>query len=1019
MKAVIRYFVYNSKMSHLILLIFLLIGCLIFYGLPKQLQPEMNVNLITITTAYPNQNSETIEKLVTEKIEDAIKGLKRYESMKSKSTNSLSVVSLEVKKGVDLQSYKEELFRLISSISEFPIDLLKEPQISIFKNQSTPFIVALHSKLNDYSSLRKNAKKVKKHLENLPGIESIKIQNLRERRLIIELDYRKMQMLNISVQTVIQKLKNYNIRVSVGKSESVEDQKVIKLIQEINSLEALETIIIQTNFESKTVYLGDIATLKHGFEKESLHSLVNGELGLLININGSKGVDVFKLEKRIQKQLDLINSGLSDSQLTFLINPVDFLNPMYQTVVVGVIIAIFAVVLALGLILDFSTALWTALGIPFSILFCFIAYPMLDLKFHFITLFTFIIITGMLVDDAIIVAENIFRLKEEGLDQREAAVEGSYEMLGPILAIVITTVLGFLPILFLPDPFGSFLGDMPFIVALCLIGSLIECFLILPTHLQYLKPKSKQNKIQKALYFFKGLYESAIKLSLSYKKLSLCVFVLITTFFLCTYLAFGKFEFMSQQEPEYFEVVYALQPGTGLQKTKNASKILSDIAHNYQKKNKIKQYVSVSGAHLSLSNEEGTSVQESLGTLYGFFPNAKEAKFDLAVVSEAFKQKVLSYKDLFYSLVYKNITGGPPSVKEIHYDFMNYDKNTLIKFSKKFESYLNTLESLSQVKSSYQEDDTGITIRIDYEKVQRLGVNMQELSSLLRIAYTGIELSGYREADDKVDFWIRFPPEIRQDWKALDSLTVMNKKGYMINLKQLIRTEKSLDQEMIMHKNAMPVITVTADIKKGIKSSKAIYDQIDSFIESNIQYYPNTVIEKEGALKRDAESIQKLLLGFSVASFGIYVVLCVLFNSFLQPFLMMIVIPLIFLGVAGLKTLHGMPMTFSSLIGCLGAMGVVINDSVLMTHALNKMILKNQYTLSDFAIATGSRFRPIILTSITTTLTLLPVAYTFPGLKIDTYLVSLAFSLMWGIIIGTLVTLFVIPLLFRSCIKKC
>ena len=501
---------------------------------------------------------------------------------------------------------------------------------------------------------------------------------------------------------------------------------------------------------------------------------------------------------------------------------------------------------------------------------------------------------------------------------------------------------------------------------------------------------------------------------LRFKAISSIGFILLFGGLLILYFSVGSFQFISKAEPELFEIQFELKNGSSLEASHKKNIAINRLLEPFLKEEKITAYLAKTGSKFSMNQlSSSSSEQTHFATTYGFFPNIQNTKHNLEEVVDEMRTKILALQDEFEDLRFTIIYGGPPVEADIKFNLISQDNPTRLAASRVIQEQLKNIKGIEQITHNETRDSPTIQIHIDYEACAKQSVDPSHIGILLRSAYTGFNIPGVRIDDEDVDYLVRLEKSFRTRWKNIQYLQVQNKYGALIPLSQLITYKKITSNPEIFHSKGKRATSIQADINtKKIKTNTAI-NLLKKHLDALKVQFPDIDYELEGAIKSDAESFAGLLKGFIISMICIYFILCLLFNSFIQPVLMMIVIPLLFIGVAGIRTLHMLPMSFSSIIGCLGAMGVVLNDSVVMTNSLNKMLSKHQFSIKEFSKTTQTRFRPIVLTSLTTTITLFPVAYKLPGVVVSGYLVNMAFSLMWGIIVGTIVTLYVIPLLYK------
>lgn len=676
------------------------------------------------------------------------------------------------------------------------------------------------------------------------------------------------------------------------------------------------------------------------------------------------------------------------------------------------------VAITLFITLGWRIALVTALGIPFSMFFTFIWMGSADLSINLMSMFGLIMVLGMLVDDAIVVSENIYRHLEEGDPVKDAVLNGTMEVIAPVAGTVLTTIVAFAPLMFMKGIMGEFIWVLPAVVIASLIASWIECMFILPSHIYELEKRNKlhasasTDKEGEIFRMFKRKYSSILTFILSHKYKAM---LFITLFFIGTILFSGKFMkliLFPAGGVEILTIKAEAPTGTSVQDMNKRMELIEKTISELPPA-ELDTFTTRAG----IIQEEPTDPYTKIGANYGIImvyltPFNKRDR-DANEILEQIRAKSNAYSDRFTKLEFGFVNTGPPVGKPVSVAIKGDDFATLQKISVMFKEYLSTIEGLKDVKDDYEDYKNELRVYVNEKTAAMTGITVFDIATTIRSCFEGAIATTIKKTDEEIDIRVIFPEGLRKDISSIKNVKIANHTGNLIPITQVVSFDDSAKGiSVINRKDWRRLITVTAEIDEKAKgvTSVAVNTLLQKKFSNIEEQFPGYTISYEGEFKDTSESMTSLLKSFIVAALGIYIILVWIFRSLSHPFIIMGVIPLTLTGIIWVFFFHGLPLSFMALLGVVGLAGVVVNDSIVMIDFIRVRRLAGLQPLEAALDAAPKRLRPIFLTTITTFFGLVPTAYGIGGY--DPFLVPMALSLSWGLAFGTMITLFATPILY-------
>lgn len=1015
MLKITKYLIERPKVANLILVFIFLIGYISMSTTRNQGYPNVDFGVTTITTVYPGASPEDVETKVTAKIEDELESISGIDEMRSYSIENVSVITIKLDGKADFDDTKRDIQKAVDRVNDLPEDIENKPVVFELNNDAIPVAELTIIGDADTSTKRRYAKALEDKISVNPLVGKIIKIGYRDREVIIEADNQKLQDNYLDLNSLANAISAYNFRISAGDLKSNNQEKIIVIDSEFPAPADVGDVIIRSGFDGNRIKVSDVAIIKDGYEDLDNIIKFNGQSAINLKIEKKPASDIVETTTAIKEIITDFKKTLPENvQVKLVVDYSEEVNSLLKLVTDNALLGFVLVIIALMMFLNRKVAFWTALGIPTSVLIAFTFFPSFDITINFITLIAFIIVLGMLVDDAVLVGENIFYHREQGMDPKEAALKGTQEVMWPVITTVLTTVVAFLPMFFMTGTMGQFMQHMPLVVTFALIGSLIESLFILPSHMAHTKIVKKERKIRKVFKKLEDKYEALMVKLITQKAKTIATFILILIISALV-LIFGiKFRLFPSDDGIIGYVQFETRTGTSLEETKQRAKPLEALIISTLKKNELNGIITNIGERSPSEANNFISLESSeshLGNIVIHFSHMKNRNRTSRELIKEIKKgfpKIEGFEKLEIDVV----SDGPPVGKPITVRFVSNNDPIRVQMAAKLVEFLKTQTGISNIGNDETEGKEELSIKLNYDIISRVGLTPIEVANTLRTAYDGIILTTLRREGEEIDYRVRLNTKNRSTLDTLRTLTVKNKQDKLIPISQLVTIVQSPPIKTINHFDGDRAITITADLDPEIANAAEINHQISKLFSEKIKPYPDLRMIFGGEEKETQESMASLFRALTLALVGIYFILVILFNSFIQPFLVMLTIPYSFAGVVFAFFIQGYPLSFPAAIGMIGLVGVVVNNALVMISFLNNKVKESDDSPKSLAAAAKRRLRPILLTTITTAAGLFPSAYGFGG--DNPVIIPMITAIAWGLIFSTIISLILIPAVYSA-----
>ncbi len=1039
----IQFFLKRHLLSNLIFVCVLVGGIFAWINLPKEELPDITFDQVRISATYPGASSEDVEYYVTEPIEEAIRNTDGvYRIFSSTSIGNCTVTAEIEKDHPDIDAVITELRNEVLDV-DLPSDIVDEPDIRVFKTSRKAVIdVGLIYKGHNILDVESRAKLqtyalvLEDELMNLPAVNNVQRDGYLKDEIHIEVIPDKLKEYNIPFSTVMKEITDGNVRQPAGNIENAREPKVT-LSGQLDTVEKLKDMSIQGGFEGRIIRVSDLADVAKGYEKKKTVLKIDGHEGIFLKVTKNSNVGIIDAVKVVEKTVKQFEKNVingTDIEVVLMDDEAVDVRNRLRLIGMNGAIGFILILIMLFLFLDFKSGFWVAMGIPFTFAFTLIAGLMIGYSVNNITLAAIVIVMGMVVDDAIVVAENINRLRMGGMNRQEAAVKGTSFVFLPIVASILTTCVTFIPLFFFSGRFGLMVRFIPAVVFLMLGGSLFEALCILPGHLMIsfkegvsnivgpswkrrLKGPSGEDKssVRSHRKYWIDLaekkYEGLINRLLINKKavfLFFGILLLVSGYVVSSHM---KFVMFPDEETNQIRITAETPTGTKRYQTAAMTQPIEDIVLGYRDSG-------VTGFRNEIAKSRwGVAAQENKFRMrVEILPKEKRKRSSDDIIKE-WKEQIKDIPGITKVRISKT-WHGQDSSSPIEIMVKENNVQRRYKISDELAALMGKYQGLNNVEIDRPAYNPEYRLTLNRDKTRRLAINPSDIARTLRASLEGTILYEFSGEDEEVYVRLTVIPEAKDDITKIFDIPVENEGQYLVPLRDLVNIEEVEGPDSIIREDMKRCTTLYADIVPGSKKTPleiAEYFEEEVFPEFK-KKYPTAIIEFKGEVKDSRESGSDFYSAAIMAAFLIYIILAVLFNSLIKPLIIMAVIPFGLVGIILAFRLQGIRMYgFFAVIGALGLAGVVVNDAIIMLTKLDKMFDtkegKDKKDLQISAIA-KTRLRAVLLTTITTVVGIIPTAYGWAGY--DAMLAQMMLALAWGLLFGTVITLILVPCVYSS-----
>jgi multidrug efflux pump subunit AcrB len=1025
----IEYFARNRVAANLLMATICLIGITAaFSRITLEVFPSVEADVINIRVAYPGSTPTESEEAIGVRIEEAVQDLEGIDRIITNATEGSVTVTIEVIRGYNVRELLDDVRNRVDSISTFP-DEAERPIIDQPAIAERVLNIVLSGPLSE-RDLKQLGERVRDEIINLPEITQVSLRGTRPYEIAIEVPEATLQAYGLTFADVADAIRRSSIDLSAGRIRTLGGDVLLRTDEQAYVQEEFEQIVVVTRADGTRVTLADLTDVNDGFDENIVYSEFNGQRAVMVDVFRVGDQNAITLANVVQDYLDRTRERLPEGVELTVWNDwsqtiKDRLNTLRGSLLWGGVL----VFLILAAFLRFSVAVFVAIGVPVSFLGGLAMMPLLDISLNLLSMFAFIMVLGIVVDDAIVTGENIFNHLRKGGDPTQAAIDGTREVNVPVTFGVLTTMLPFVPLMLLPGRRGDFFAVIAIIVIVVLAFSLVQSKLVLPSHMSMLSGfgdrNRKPNPLQRFQLFFadglewviRKLYRPALHVAIKFRYSTAAVFIAIFMIMVAM-LASGRlqFFFFPRVESDSVTVRLDMPVGTPVEVTQQMVQRIAAAAVEVQAqfndefgdgtiRNKL---VTVGGQPFGGRRGAGSIGQSHQGeVILELAPGEiRDPRVSAFGISMAWREKVGTIPGGDVSYLFSRAGAGAPiDVQLSGPDFAELDY-----LSQRIQQHLATYPGVVDISDSFEAGKDEIKLRLK-PAAYNLGLTPVDLARQVRQAFFGLEAQRIQRGRDEVRVMVRYPADERRSIANLENMRIRTPSGTEVPFAEVAIAEMGKSLPSIRRVDRNRTLNVTADIEEGVGDVEAVKTNlIENFMPQLLVNHPSVSYSLEGEAREQRESFASLRFGVLLVLFGIYAMLAIVFRSYSQPFIVMLVIPFSVIGAIAFHVVRGDTLSIMSILGILALIGVVVNDSLVLVDYVNRKRQQGYRLLRAVSMAGVMRFRPILLTSLTTIGGLTPLL--LEKSRQAQWLIPMAVSLAGGIAFATLLTLFLVPMFY-------
>ena len=1012
----IAWFARNHVAANLLMWMLIVGGIFGAISIQKQVFPNFEFDIINVRVPYLGAAPQEVEEGVILKIEESIKDLEGIKQITSTAVEGMGTVSIQVEEDYDVQSLLDEVKVQVDAIPSFPADTEK-PVIYRQKFQQDVIWVSVYGDASE-RELKEFAKGLRDDIANLPGISSVQVVGARDYEISIELSEIDLQKYNLTFAEAVSRLSQSSIDLPGGSIRTENGDILLRTKGQAYTGWDFSQIVLLTTPDGTRVTLGDVAYINDGFIENNQYALFDGKPAVSLRVSAVGDQNALEISKQVNQYIEQARTEFpahisADTWGDSSFYLADRLNMMLENMFFGGLL----VFLVLSLFLKIKLAFWVIVGLPVCFLGTLLVMPMdmLGVSINMLSLFAFILVLGIVVDDAIIMGESAYSEIDEKGHTTENVIAGVKKVAMPATFGVLTTIAAFTPMLMVSGPFGVVWKTIGLVVIICLVFSLIESKLILPAHLVHMKLKpydpQKANAFQKFRDFFSegikrfihNIYAPFLAKTIRNRYTTVAVF---TAMLILTVGLFGggfvRFVFFPNIPSDFMSSSFELEPGSSLKQRDNVLTVLRDAM--YRMDEKIREETGEGVIKHSIAFDNGNLG----GEVFAELTKGETRTLSDFEIHQRWRDEVPEIPGIKSFNV--GAPGGPGGGADLSFELSSSDIKALRAISNELKAALAGFDGVTDINDTFSGGSEEIQLALK-PQADALGITLQQLGQQVRFGFYGAEVQRIQRDDEEIKVMVRYPKSQRTSIEHLESMRIRAPNGQEIPFEQVASFTLGQGFDSIIRVDGKRSVTVTGVVDKNLfDPSEITAEVVDNIMPDLLARYPHVEFQLQGNSKEQGEAMVSLAQGLLFALFAIYALLAIPLKSYSQPFIIMSVIPFGIVGAIFGHLVLGVAVSVLSICGIIALSGVVVNDSLIMVDFVNRA-RQEGLSLAKAAISAGTqRFRAIILTSLTTFMGLMPIVFE-RSLQAQ-IVIPMAISLAFGILFATVITLLLVPALY-------
>lgn len=1017
MNNVLAWFARNPVAANLMMLLVVIAGILATGHTRKELIPNISLDLVLITVPYPGASPQEVETGVCVRIEEKIFDIEGIRKLTSYAREGVCNMSVEIEPEYETREVMDDIKGRIDTITNFPKDserpIVQERSI---RASVTDIVVAGDI---DELSLKRLAEQVRDELTSLPSITQVDIVNARPYEISVEVSEQELRQYGLTFDELAQSINGASVDLPGGLLKTDNGDVHLRTVGQAYRGDEYGHIVVRANDDGSKLLVQDVANVIDGFSETDFSGKLNGKPGIMLTVYRVGEQNILDIAEEVRHYIENKSRTLPDNIELVMWNDRSKLFKSRMTLLTrNAITGLILVFILLVLFLRFRLAFWVSLGIPVSFMGALWLLPQFDGSINMISMFGFILVLGIVVDDAIVVGESIYSEHQKGRLGLQGAISGVQQVAKPVIFAVLTSVVAFMPILFLPGAEGRLWIAIPLVVILTLLFSLWESLFVLPAHLatidDHVRPDNPFSRFQQKFsnrveQFIAQVYRPFLERALHLRYITLASFV-------GAFIVFGAVVaagwlhvlFFPKVEGDIAAVSFSFPEGTPLEKTEALMQRLEHAATDLQSElrksegaEQIINMISVTGLQpMARTGKQGNHIGEVELEL----APSEDRDLSSSQIVDMWRNKVGKVDGVTQMSFQSGLRDSGPA---INLELTGPDMKRLTEASDALQEYLKEYPGVFDIQDSFENGKREVRLKLKPE-AENLGVNTQLLARQVRQAFYGEEVQRIQRGRDDVRVFVRYPEKQRKSLYYLESMFIRLNDGTEIPLQEVADVDYGYGPAEIRRVDRKRVVQVSAYVDESVAVPAQVMEDLKaSFLDRIPNMFPGVSWDKSGQQKEKDELIDAMINGFILALFGIYMLMAIPFRSYTQPLMVMSAIPFGLIGAILGHVLLGLDISLLSLSGMIAVAGVVVNDNIVLVDYINRYRASGQSVIQAIRDAGADRFRPIMLTSLTTFAGLTPLM--LERSVQAQFLIPMAVSLAFGVMFATLVSLLLVP----------
>jgi len=1006
----IEYSVKNPLIVNLLMVAILILGTISLLEMPRELNPKVSLNYIFIIIPYPGVGAEEIEKIITVKIEDAVDDVEDIKMMSSESNEGGAFVWLQFEDISD-RTMSERLNEVESAVNRIDLpDGALDPVITDFG--SDDFIPVISASIVGEMSERKlwsMAEDLRDDLLDIDGISKVALSGTREREIWIEVSPQKLFQHRLSLTQVVQAVGGRNMNLPAGDMDIGHTSYLVRTIGEVESPDEFKKIVVRWDPRGNHLYLGQIASVEDRWKREASRARIDGSPAATLSVSRTAKANSLEVIEQVKAVAERYRNRLpAGSKILFTNDNGIWIKDILGKLQTNAMLGFLLVLLLLYIFMGIRNALVAAIGIPIAFMATFIFMDKSGYTINGSSLFGLMLVLGVVVDDAIIVVENCYRHRHRGLSSKKAAIVGATEVFWPVISATLTTIAAFLPLMLMSGLMGKFMRLIPIVVSLTLAASMIEVFLIAPSHFAEWGGTRARGS-DRWFRRLRKIYTHGL-IWLIRRRYLVVPCVLIFAVLLGALIPLVGVELFRGDEWSQFWIWVTMPAGTRLEETDQVIRRIEKEARDNITEEEIHTIIGNAGI---MQTHTDWVFADHVGQVIVDVVEKEFRERSTDDIMAVMRKRVAGIEGPIKIQIEK-MEGGPPTGKPVEIKVKGNRLDVLQEVANELKAVLRSMPGVFDVGDDNIAGKREIRVVVDEARASMYGLNVAAIAMEVRTAIEGVEATIYREGDVEVDVRVKLIGGNDLGVEGLRGLNIMTPTGAMIRLDNICRFEEAPTLFRMRRFEKERAITVSANIDKQVTTAVKVNREIIKRFKDIAMRYPGYRLDFRGEYKEFQEAFTELGKLFLVGVLLIFIILGAQFKSVRQSLIILITIPFAFIGSMIGLLVSGNPFSMVSMFGMVALAGIAVNDAIVMVSFINNGRARGAGRWRSLINAGRIRLRPIILTTFTTIFGLMPMALGLGG-KSETW-GPFADTIVWGLAVATLLTLFVIPTFYSIAV---